>query len=131
VVVHGAAGGVGHLAVQLARWRGAHVAERFEDASAPVDLVFDTAGGELLARSPEMVAAGGRVVSVAEEAPGAQYFIVEANREQLAEIARLVDEGALRPAVDSVFPLADARAAFARSMARGKRGKVVLLVADE
>ena len=46
------------------------------------------------------------------------------------ELALLVDAGALRPEIDSVFPLADARAAFERSMAPGKLGKVVIRVAD-
>src|SRR5439155_1895162 len=97
----------------------------------PVDLVFDTVGGELLARAPAAVRAGGRLVSVAAEpAPPGIYFVVEPNREQLAEITRLVDEGVLRPEIDSVYPLEEARAAFERSLASGKRGKVVLRVAE-
>ena len=56
--------------------------------------------------------------------------MVEPDRAQL-ELARIVEDGALRPAIDSVFPLEDARAAFERSMAPGKHGKVVLRVADE
>jgi NADPH:quinone reductase-like Zn-dependent oxidoreductase len=70
-------------------------------------------------------------VTVAAETPGAHYFVVEPNREQLLELARLADTGELRPEIDSIFPLAEARAAFARSAARGKRGKVVLRVIDE
>src|SRR6185503_18326467 len=75
VLVHGGAGGVGTFAVQLARWRGAHVlatssardaalvgelgahqmidyrSQRFEDVAADMDLVFDTVGGETWERS--------------------------------------------------------------------------------
>jgi NADPH:quinone reductase-like Zn-dependent oxidoreductase len=156
VVIHGAGGGVGAVAAQLARWRGAHVigtasaatleAARIAGAHEVLereaalrdvtgaDLVFDTAGGEALARSGSLLREGGRVVSVAEDPPetlaglDALYFVVRPDGTQLAEITELVDLGQLRPAIDSVFPLADARAAFERSLARGKSGKVVLEV---
>ncbi len=61
----------------------------------------------------------------------AVYFVVEPNRGQLVELTRLIGSGELRPAIDSVFPLADASAAFERSLAAGKTGKVVLRVAGE
>jgi NADPH:quinone reductase-like Zn-dependent oxidoreductase len=57
-------------------------------------------------------------------------FVVEPNHEQLLELARLVDTGDLWPEIDSVFPLAQAQAAFMRSAARGKHGKVVLGVIE-
>ena len=156
VLIHGAAGGVGSFAVQLAHARRAHVigtassggaetaralgvdevvdnrTARFEEALDPVDLVFDTAGGDLLQRSPAVLREGGRLVSIAEEPAGdGVYFVVEPNREQLVELTRLIDSGGLRPLVDSVFPLDEARAAFARCGERDKRGKVVLRVVDE
>jgi NADPH:quinone reductase-like Zn-dependent oxidoreductase len=160
VLIHGAAGGVGHFAVQLARWRGAHVlattstsgvdiarrlgadqvldhtSARFEDEVEPVDLVFDAAGGERLERSPAVVRPGGRIVSVATEPPAVEdiaslYFVVEPSLEQLPEIAQLVDEDVLRPAIDRVFPLEDARDAFERSLGAHGAGKIVLRVADD
>ena len=157
VLIHGAAGGVGQFATQLAVWRGARVigtasaaaldavralgAHRALDRGSPrldeqVNLVFDTVGGETLARSSALLRAGGRLVSVAEEPPAARpdieasYFVVEPNRDQLLELARLVDEGAIRPAIDSTFALADARAAFERVAMPGKRGKVLLRILE-
>ena len=93
VLVHGGAGGVGTYAVQLARWRGAHVvatssardgdlvrtlgadevidyrAQRFEDVVSDVDVVFDTVGGETWERSWTVVRPGGRLVSIAVPRP--------------------------------------------------------------
>jgi NADPH:quinone reductase-like Zn-dependent oxidoreductase len=158
VLIHGAAGGVGTFAVQLARWRGARVigtasaanldlvrslgadevidyrSERFEDVARNADVVFDTVGGETLQRSWGVLKPGGRLVTVAasgeqttDERVRAVYFIVEPSRTQLAEIARLIDGGALRPVVGAVFPLAEARHAYQH---KPDHGKVVLRVVD-
>jgi NADPH:quinone reductase-like Zn-dependent oxidoreductase len=158
VLILGAAGGVGHLATQLAAWRGAHVigaasagsaelargfgAEQVLDPAAPfvgsiepVDLVFDTVGGDALSWSADVLREGGRLIAVAEEPPPeiaervhATYFVVEPDRDQLVELAKVANDGTLRPAIDSVFPLKDARGAFERVMSSGKRGKVVIEV---
>ncbi len=93
VLIHGGAGGVGSFAVQLARWKGAHVTatssgrdtdlvrelgastvidyrtQRFEDLVADVDLVFDTVGGETWERSWAVLGPRGRLVSVAVPRP--------------------------------------------------------------
>src|SRR5262245_53091541 len=95
ILIHGATGGVGSFAVQLAHWRGARViapissgnfefvrllgaddlidyrTTRFEDAIKDVDVVFDTVGGETLERSWPVLAPGGRLVTVATERNGA------------------------------------------------------------
>jgi NADPH:quinone reductase-like Zn-dependent oxidoreductase len=157
VLIHGAAGGVGTFAVQLAHGRGARVtatastanidfvrrlgadevidyrAQRFENVVRDVDVVFDTVGGETLEKSWDVLKPGGRLVTVADpgvtadERSRAAYFIVEPNRTQLAEIARLIDMDALRPVVGAVFPLAEARQAYQH---KPNHGKVVLRVVD-
>jgi NADPH:quinone reductase-like Zn-dependent oxidoreductase len=157
VLIHGASGGVGTFAVQLAHWRGAQVtatastanldfvrrlganevidyrAQRFDDLVASVDVVFDTVGGETLDRSWAVLKPGGKLVTVADpgetndERSRAAYFIVEPSRTQLAEIAQLVEAGSLRPVVGAVFPLAEARQAYQH---KPNHGKVVLRVVD-
>ena len=88
VLIQGAAGGVGAMAVQFAKWKGAHVigtasgldvdylreigadetvdyrSERFEDRAKNVDLVFDTVGGDTLERSFAVVRPGGKLISI-------------------------------------------------------------------
>jgi NADPH:quinone reductase-like Zn-dependent oxidoreductase len=156
VVIHGAGGAVGSTAVQLARWAGATVigtgrshsralvtelgadafvdlgAERLEDAASEVDLVFDAAGGQVLVQSASVVKPGGSLVSVAAFPPFGRddareiFFIQESNRAQLIELARLVDEGHLRPQVGAVYPLAQAAEAYSAKAAGGVPGRIIL-----
>ena len=158
VVIHGAGGAVGSMAVQLARWADAQVigtgrshsrslvlelgaqrfvaldSERLEDAAGQADLVFDTIGGEVLARSPALLRPGGTLVSVRAAAPPPAtrddlttvIFIQESSRAQLIELARLVDEGHLRPQVGAVYPLAEAAEAYSAKAAGGIPGRIVL-----
>ena len=108
-------------------------ATRFEQVVRNLDVVFDTVGGDTLDRSWDVLKPGGRLVTIAassEETPAertrAAFFIVEPNRTQLAEIARQIDAGEVRPVVGGVFPLAQGREAYA---AKPPRGKLVLDVA--
>jgi NADPH:quinone reductase-like Zn-dependent oxidoreductase len=163
LVIHGAGGAVGSTAVQLARWAGAEVigtgrsrvrplvmelgadrfialdddgpdADRLEDVTGQADLVFDTIGGDVLARSPALLRPGGTLVMIKADGPvpgerddiTAVVFIQESNRAQLTELARLVDEGHLRPQVGPVYPLAEAARAYRAKAAGGISGRVVL-----
>jgi NADPH:quinone reductase-like Zn-dependent oxidoreductase len=131
--------------VQTTRLLGAdqvidHTTTAFEDVIDKVDLVFDTVGGERLEHSLAVLTAAGRLVSVAEEpsrkeaAPleiSALYFVVEPNRGQLLELATLIDAGHIRPIIEQVVPLAEAKSAFERSDRRHGPGKIVLRVAND
>ena len=159
VLVHGAAGGVGSFAVQLARHRGAVVhatasardldfvrglgaelvvdyhAERFEDLLSDVDLVFDTIGGDTLERSWQVLGKNGRVVTiapterdVAARDPRGTFFVVEPDRDALAELGRLAEAGDVSITIDRMFPLEEAPEAYAYGLGSHTRGKVVLAV---
>jgi NADPH:quinone reductase-like Zn-dependent oxidoreductase len=161
ILIHGAAGGVGSFAVQLARWRGAHIiapissghfdfvrslgadelidyrTTRFEDVVKDVDVVFDAVGGETLQCSWGVLAKGGRVVTVAPQSKEATdprarnaFMMVRADGPQLAQIGRLIDEGALRSCLGTIFPLAAAKLAYARASQSLRRGKVALRVGE-
>jgi len=104
-----------------------------EDAAGQADLVFDMVGGEVLARSTALLKPGGALVSVVSlELPGDRddirkvFFIQEASRAQLTELARLVDEGHLCPQVGGVYPLAQAAEAYRAKAAGGIPGRIVL-----
>jgi NADPH:quinone reductase-like Zn-dependent oxidoreductase len=160
VVIHGAGGAVGSMAVQLARWAGAEVtgtgrshsralatglgADRYialdtgtgplQDLAGQADLAFDTIGGEVLAGSAALLKPGGTLVTIMAGQPlpadrddiSALVFIQESSRAQLAELARLIDEGHLRPQVGAVYPLADAVKAYGAKAAGGVPGRIVL-----
>ena len=163
VVIHGAGGAVGSTGAQLARWAGAEVigtgrrrvrplvmelgadrfialdddgldADRLEDVAGQADLVFDTIGGDVLARSPALLRPGGTLVMIKADGPvpgerddiTTVVFIQESSRAQLTELARLVDEGHLRPQVGPVYPLAEAAQAYRVKAAGGVPGRVIL-----
>ncbi|HEX3649200.1 MAG TPA: NADP-dependent oxidoreductase, partial [Pseudonocardiaceae bacterium] len=119
VLIHGAAGGVGSIAVQLAREAGARVigtgraddrdvvldigAHDFLNMDADpltgvgkVDVVLDVIGGDVLERSTALVRPGGTVVTIAmppavqPEDGRAIFFVVEPDRARLADLAQRV-----------------------------------------
>jgi NADPH:quinone reductase-like Zn-dependent oxidoreductase len=164
VLIHGAAGGVGHFAVQLAKNAGAEVfatasssdaqflrelgadrvidyrSERFEEAVSDVDLVFDLIGGETQERSWAVLKEGGALVSTLDEpskekarersARGTSY-LTQPNAAELAQIARLIDEGRVRPCVEETYRLEDAAIAQNHVEHEHARGKTVLRMDGE
>jgi NADPH:quinone reductase-like Zn-dependent oxidoreductase len=107
--------------------------DRLEDAAGQADVVFDLVGGDVLARSPGLLKPGGALVSVVSpQLPAGRddikkvFFIQEASRAQLTELARLVDQGHLHPQVGGVYPLAQAVQAYSAKAAGGIPGRIVL-----
>jgi len=113
--------------------------DRLEDVAGSgfsgfqADVVFDLVGGEVLARSSALLKPGGALVSVVSwELPADRddirkiFFVQEAKQVQLTELARLVDEGHLRPQVGGVYPLAQAAEAYSAKAAGGIPGRMVL-----
>ena len=155
-LIHGAAGGVGSIAVQLARQVGSRVigtgraadrdralslgvdefvnleTDSLEDAGK-ADVVLDVIGGEILKRSTALVRAGGTLVTTIEpptiqpESGRAIFFVVEADRSQLTELAELLRDGRLTPNVGAVRPLAEAPTAFGPSAPHAS-GKTIIQV---
>jgi NADPH:quinone reductase-like Zn-dependent oxidoreductase len=109
-------------------------ADRLDDVAGQADLVFDTIGGEVIGRSPALLKPGGRLVTIKADAqlPAGRddistvVFIQESSRAQLAELARLVDQGHLRPQVGAVYPLARAVEAYRAKAAGGIPGRTIL-----
>jgi NADPH2:quinone reductase len=170
ILIHGGAGGVGHVAIQLAKAIGAKVFTTVREANFEfarslgadvpidyekedyidaimretggrgVDVVFDTIGGDTLARSADVLAQLGRVVSIVDIAKpqnliqawgkNASYHFVftRQNRGKLDELSALIERGQLRPHVGAVYSLADIPLAHARleSANNGLRGKIVI-----
>jgi len=164
ILIHGGAGGVGHLAVQIAKARGATVfataraeqaewlrelgadevidyrSERFEERVADLDAVIDFPGGDLGARSLEVLRPGGKLVqvrgTVAEELLAAAKdrqqrvtgFLVEPDPVGLDGLVSLIEAGKLQIHVDQVLDLEQAAEAHRMAEAHHGGGKLVLRV---
>jgi NADPH:quinone reductase-like Zn-dependent oxidoreductase len=163
VLIHAAAGGVGSYAVQFAHWKGAYVigtasarnrdfllelgadevidyqTAQFEDVVEPVDVVFDTVGGDVQERSWQVVKLGGILVSVisppSEEKAAAHqcrsaYVFIQPRADWLTEMAQLIDAGQVKTIVETVLPLSQAVEAHKLNESGHTRGKIVLQVKE-
>ncbi|WP_165979733.1 NADP-dependent oxidoreductase [Kocuria rosea] len=158
VLVHNASGGVGGYAVQLAVARGARVIGTASEANheylrglgaepvaygdglpervrelAPdgVDVVVDLVGG-VVEQTLAVLKDGGRHASVADdavEAHGGTWMWVRPSAEDLTELGRLVDRGALRIELARSVPLAEGVEAYRLSQEGHVRGKIAVRMA--
>jgi NADPH2:quinone reductase len=179
ILIHGATGGVSHIAIQLAKWKGAtiyatcsnsrkaEIAKRLGadeciyykemdvhdyveefTGSRGFDVIFDTVGGENIARCFQAAALNGRVVSVSTRcqqdlslmhAKGLTLHVVfmlipllhdigrERHGEILRQIATLVDENKLKPLIDEhIFSVTDISAAHKYLESGAAVGKIVV-----
>jgi NADPH:quinone reductase-like Zn-dependent oxidoreductase len=155
VLIHGAAGGVGTFATQLALWKGAqvvanasaedtdylhglgvdlvidHKTDDFATMVEHIDVVIDLVGGETLARSFNVLNENGIVVTTVGPMPGEHRgrgvaLVMNPVARDLAQIAQLVDQGVIVPKVSRVFRLEDAKVAQDLSQFGHLRGKIVL-----
>jgi NADPH:quinone reductase-like Zn-dependent oxidoreductase len=163
-LIAGAAGGVGHLAVQFAAHAGARTigigsarnrdfvlglgAERYIDyavqdvaeSGEEVDVAFDAVGGDTTASLVPTLRNGGMLVTIAgtppeqaasERGARAEMLVMSPNPGQLARIAELMAEGAVRVEIAQVLPLDEVQSAHALSESGHTRGKIVLKVGSE
>ena len=112
----------------------------YEDTISSVNLVLDTIGGDTQKNSLKYIMPGGTLVTTLKpenkdlfEEKGVRItgMYTQTNPDDLAAIAKLVDEGKVRPIIAEVLPLA--QAAKAQEMIEGHhvRGKIVLKVHEE
>ena len=113
---------------------------RFEDVAKDVDAVLDPVGKETLARSYGVVKKGGIVMSLVARPDPVELekrgirgaaISVHPDAEDLAEVARLIDSGKIKPVVTEVLPLSEAIAAQRQAETHHTRGKLVLRIANE
>ena len=121
---------------------------RFEDVVQDVDVVLDAvirdanpllnyAAKQTLKRSWKILKKTGILISIctkpSSEAASAygvrgEYVRAQANASKLAEIAKLVDAGLVKPVINTVIPLKETHRAHKLSRKGHTRGKIVLQV---
>ncbi|KAL2209980.1 NAD(P)-binding protein [Sarocladium strictum] len=116
----------------------------WEDSVQKFDVVFDTVGGDVLSKAWETVKSDGMIITIGDPAPSwafggdkpseslslpdvkYKYFIVSPNADRLGKVARLFDDGVIKPMAVKTFPFEQAVQAWECAKQRGKSYKVVI-----
>jgi NADPH:quinone reductase-like Zn-dependent oxidoreductase len=115
-------------------------AEKFHERVKDVDVVLDSVGGQTQADSFKVLKKGGILVSIVgqpskakadEAAVRAAGILVQPDSDQLAQIAKLIEAGTIKPIVGHTFPLSEVAKAHEQSETGHTRGKIVLTVVKE
>jgi NADPH2:quinone reductase len=168
ILIHAGAGGVGSIAIQLAKAIGAYVFStcskrnasfvrglgvdyaidyqsedyvaviKRETGGKGVDFVFDTIGGDAIERGALALKEFGRLVTIVDT-PRPQSFLehwgknssihfifTQQNRVKLEQLRSLIEQGRIKPVIDSQMPLSEVARAHERIEQGGVRGKIVL-----
>jgi alcohol dehydrogenase len=158
ILITGGTGGIGSIAIQIAKHLGVHVtatatgsdgialaqklgAETIVDYKAhdiaelarDFDAVFDTVGGDIYEKALRLVKENGTIVSAEDKLTQQLHItaiaqVTKVTTEMLDKLREFVEAGVVTPQVDTVFPLAQTADAFRAKESGDIKGKVVILI---
>ena len=165
ILIHAAAGGVGHYAVQIAKYGGAYVIgtssaenkdfvvslganehidykkQKLEDTVKDIDFVLDSIGGDNVDSSIAVTKKGGTVISLPsgslsdatvekakQKGINCYFFLVESNKDDMQQIAALLEKGIIRSHVSQTFPFDKMKEAHLQIETGRTKGKIVVTI---
>ncbi|PEV45666.1 NADPH:quinone reductase [Bacillus thuringiensis] len=161
VFIHAGAGGVGSLAIQIAKSFGAFVAttassknkeflqslgadlvidykkDKFEELVSDFDIVLDTIGGEVQEKSFRIIKPGGVLVSIVHEplqkVEGIKsgFLWLKPNGKQLEELSALIVHGKIKPIISKVVPFNEAGVREAHILSEGQHVRGKIVIKVE
>jgi len=159
IFIHGGAGAIGSIAIEIAKNIGAYVATtatgagialvkelgadevidykstKFSETLSDYDAIFDTVGGEDFAKSLSILKKSGVAVSMvaqSAEVKAKELEVTAINQmtqvttEKLKALAKLVEDGIVKPRVGKIFPISEIQAAFEARESGAVQGKIIV-----